>query len=140
MPSIPCRAVEEEPSAEDEADAEGDNNEDEGSEEEENSPPTAERVARYEAHRREQKRLCAQARRKQMRTALFQESIEPDDASEACGRLPTTLQILKRTPMSHLVFQGKIAPSRAGALLIIAEVSERDGKVPQFGQQRHPVV
>ncbi len=98
MPSIPCRAVEEEPSAEDEADAEGDNNEDEGSEEEENSPPTAERVARYEAHRREQKRLCAQARRKQMRTALFQESVEPDDASEACGRLPTTLQIAEENP------------------------------------------
>ncbi|KAK3253604.1 hypothetical protein CYMTET_37151 [Cymbomonas tetramitiformis] len=64
--SLAFRAVEEARSAEEEDNNE-DNDEDEGSEEEEEEeeedPPTADRVAQYAEHRREQKRLCAPKRR-----------------------------------------------------------------------------
>ncbi|KAK3255650.1 hypothetical protein CYMTET_35180 [Cymbomonas tetramitiformis] len=36
------------------------------------------------------------------------------------------------------MFVGKLFPSRDAALLRMSEVSERDGKLPQFGKQKHP--
>ncbi|KAK3238653.1 hypothetical protein CYMTET_51349 [Cymbomonas tetramitiformis] len=90
------------------------------------TPPTADRVAQYQAHRREF--LCAQKRRKTMKAVLFAESVPVSDSSA----LPATLQILKRTPRDHLLYTGQIVSTRAAALLKIAEVEERDGKLPQF--------
>ncbi|KAK3281986.1 hypothetical protein CYMTET_10255, partial [Cymbomonas tetramitiformis] len=113
-------------------DAELDNKEDEGSEEEEeNSPPTADRVANYKEHRREQKRLCAQKYRKQLNSALFQEVVDLDDAYVA-SRLPITLEILKKTSSKHLIFVGLVLQCHfsPAVLLKSAEVFEREGKLP----------
>ncbi|KAK3261005.1 hypothetical protein CYMTET_30066 [Cymbomonas tetramitiformis] len=92
------------------------------------SPPTAYRKARYDERRREQKRRCAANCQKELRTTLFQGCLDRDQAE----RLPTTLHILKSKCIDHIVFKGKLAPSRAEALMLIAEVRERDGKLPQL--------
>ncbi|KAK3281134.1 hypothetical protein CYMTET_11056 [Cymbomonas tetramitiformis] len=70
------------------------------------------------------------SQRKLLKTIVFL-----DQAAE----LPTALQIFTATPLDHLIFVGQLLPSRDAALLkIMSEVSERKGKMPQYGKQRHP--
>ncbi|KAK3268496.1 hypothetical protein CYMTET_23004 [Cymbomonas tetramitiformis] len=100
--------------------------------------PLADRAEQYDAERRrQQKRLCAQNRRKKLKHAAFHERADLKVTSPESAELPTTLQTSKATPMYHLIFAGQLLPSRDAALRRMSEVSERDGKLPQFGKQ-HP--
>ncbi|KAK3278326.1 hypothetical protein CYMTET_13732 [Cymbomonas tetramitiformis] len=122
--------IEEEMGAEQEDNEEEANIEDQGSEEQEEDPPTTDRAEQYAERRRQQKRMCAQNnRRRKSNHAWFQECNLKVASSEA-AELPTTLQILKATSLDPLIFVGQLLPSRDAALLRMAEVSERDGKVP----------
>ncbi|KAK3245999.1 hypothetical protein CYMTET_44451 [Cymbomonas tetramitiformis] len=85
----------------------------------------------YAARRREQKRLCAQRRR-----ALLKEvSAQPTNPDNI--RPPRVLRTLKATLLADIISKDQIVRDRDTALLLTAEVQEREGKLAQLGKVVH---